>query len=96
MDQQENRETVAVSVPANRTTLLGGVALGLLLLAIGGPTNSEWVVTIGAFVLSLASFWGGLFLANEKVAIRVVLIAVAGFVAVSAFLGTIGLSSLLR
>ena len=98
MERRANTtDQMAVSVPATKATLLGGVAVALILLAVGTPTHSQWVTAIGAFLLALSAFWGGLFLAAEHIALRVVLVAVGGFVAVSAFLGVAtSLTSLLR
>jgi hypothetical protein len=96
MEQQNKQEQMAVTIPATGTVLLAGIAIGLLLLAIGSPTGSKWVISIGGFILSLSLFWGGLFHQKEPVAVRAVLIAIGGFIAVNVFLGSVGLSSLLR
>lgn len=94
--EQQGKEAQILVPAATRATLLAGIAVGLLLLLIGSGAGSEWVVRIGAFVLSLLSFWGGLLLQKESVAIRATLLAVGGFVAVSAFLSAVGISSFLR
>jgi uncharacterized membrane protein len=96
MESQDKQNQMAVSIPATKATLLIAIAIALVLLLIGVPVDSEWPTILGAFVLSLASFWGGLFLTSEHVAVRAVLVAVGGLVAMGAFIGlsTANLSSL--
>jgi hypothetical protein len=92
MVHEHDDHEIAVTVPATKTTLLVGIVIALVLLAIGAPTESEWLLSIGAAVLALALFWGGLFFTREHVALRVALVVIAGLVAVNAFLGSIAFS----
>jgi len=55
-----------------------GVALGILLIMIGGGTNNEWVSLVGSFFFAGSLFWGGLSSKEEKVPVRVTMLVFAG------------------
>jgi hypothetical protein len=58
-----------------------GVVLGILLVIIGIGTDSEWVYLIGALIMPIVLFWGGLFLEGQALAMRIAMLAVGGFIA---------------
>ena len=54
-----------------------GVILGLLLIIIGIGAESCWVFLIGALIMPLVLFWGGLFLQDLPLPMRIAMLAVA-------------------
>ena len=83
----ENRDPVrkGVITVGEGMILLAGIALGLLLLAIGAGTRNRAVILIGEFVFPLSLFAGGLFWGEESLAVRITLIALGGLFAIAAF-----------
>lgn len=63
-----------------------GVILGLLLIIIGIGAESDWVFLIGALIMPIALFWGGLFLQAENLSMRIAMVAVAGAIAAATIL----------
>jgi hypothetical protein len=64
--------------------LLTAVAIGLLLLVIGAGIRSRGVVLAGEFIFPLSLFAGGLFWGEEKLPVRITLIAVGGLFVIAA------------
>ncbi|OGO00492.1 MAG: hypothetical protein A2Y90_05785 [Chloroflexi bacterium RBG_13_52_12] len=60
-------------------------ALGLLLLVLGSWLDVEALTKIGIFILPLAFLWGGLFKAEQSMALKITLLAIAAILLVSAF-----------
>ena len=54
-----------------------GVILGILLIIIGIGVESCWVFLIGTLVMPLVLFWGGLFLEDLALPMRITLLAIA-------------------
>ena len=54
-----------------------GIVLGLLLIIIGIGAESCWVFLIGALIMPLVLFWGGLFLQDLPLPMRIAMLAVA-------------------
>jgi hypothetical protein len=75
----------AVITVGSGLILLAALALGLLLLVIGSGTRSRAVTLIGDFVFPLSLFGGGLFWAEEHLAVRIALIALGGLFAIAVF-----------
>ena len=67
------------------------IVLGILLIFLGNGLNISWLNLIGSLLYALTLFWGGFFLPEEKVPIRVTMIAIAGL----AVFGLISSSSIL-
>ena len=65
--------------------LLAGIAVGLLLLAIGAGTRNRAVTLIGEFIFPASLFAGGLFWGRESLAVRITLIALGGLFAIAVF-----------
>ena len=53
-------------------------ALGILLIMIGNGVDNNWVCVIGSFLFAVSLLWGGLFLKDEGVPIKVTMVAVSG------------------
>jgi hypothetical protein len=87
LKKEKNMEETGKEEPGSKMGLFAGIAIGLLLLVIGSGTGNNGVIHAGAFILSLASFWGGFYLPKENVAIKTALLAIGGLVAIAAFLG---------
>ena len=63
---------------ANRLQMVFmGVILGLLLIIIGIGAESCWVFLIGALIMPLVLFWGGLFLQDLPLPMRITMMAIA-------------------
>lgn len=53
-------------------------ALGILLIMIGNGVDNNWVSVIGSFLFAVSLLWGGLFLTDEGVPIKVTMVAISG------------------
>ena len=63
----------------------GAAALGLLLLVLGNWIDVEALTKIGVFILPLSFLWGGLFKAEQSLALKITMLAIAGVLLVLAF-----------
>ena len=59
------------------------VAVGLLLIVIGVGTRNEGVTLAGTFILPLALIWGGFFLEEQSLPVKVTLLAIGGLIIVA-------------
>ena len=80
--EQENntKGSEIITLPYGKMTIMFGVMLlGLLLVVIGLDRSNSVIYYIGAFFLPAAFIWGGLFLNEENIKIRITLLAIGGF-----------------
>jgi hypothetical protein len=73
----------------------GGILLGVLLLVIGIGASIKWVTYAGKFILPAALFWGGFYLKDENVGVRITLIVLAGVVVVVGLMAPSSIASIL-
>jgi len=96
MQEPGKEPTQSITVPAGiRLILFIGILLGLLLLVIGDSRNIKWVIYAGKFILPAALFWGGFYLKEENLAVRVTLLALGGIMIVTGLFGVSSIASIL-
>jgi len=83
-DTEQGEHTTAgrdiITLPYGQMTIMFAVMLlGLLLVVIGLDRDNSIVYYIGAFFLPASLLWGGLFLKEEDIKIRITMLAVGGF-----------------
>ena len=93
MQNKETQDVPAQKAPAQGgmitvgagMVLLAGIAVGLLLLAIGAGTRNRAVTVIGEFIFPTALFAGGLFWGEESLAVRITLLILGGLFTIAVF-----------
>lgn len=56
------------------------ILLGILLIVLGSGIPNDWLCLIGSFLFALALIWGGIFVKDESIPIRVTMLAIAGLI----------------
>ena len=54
------------------------ILIGILLIMIGGGVDNDWLCLVGSFLFAVSLIWGGLFIKEEGIPIRVTMLAIAG------------------
>lgn len=83
---QEPKQTITVPV-GPKLIIFACILLGLLFLMLGNWINVEALRQLGAFILPAAFLYGGFYLKEDGAGIRITLLAVGGYLAVSGLLG---------
>jgi hypothetical protein len=95
MQETGKEQNQSITVPmGTKFMLFAGILLGMLLLVLGNSLGVEGLRHAGAFILPAALFWGGFYLKEEGLGIRIALLAVAGYLVAAGLLGLSSLASL--
>ena len=89
---QENQRPPQRSVLTIGTSMLlvGGAALGLLLMVLGAGFDNRATMLVGAFIFPMAFIAGGIFSSDEVLAVRITLLSIGGLFVIAAA-GRLGL-----
>ncbi len=95
MQETGKEKNQGLTVPIEtKLILFGAILLGMLLLVLGASLKVSGLHYAGIFILPAALFWGGFYLKEESLGVRITLLAIAGIVVVSGLLGLSSLSAI--
>jgi hypothetical protein len=92
--EKEKKTDVMLTMETKMVTF-GGILLGILLLVIGVGASVKWVTYTGKFILPAALFWGGFYLKEDSVGVRITLIVLAGIVVIAGLMASSSIAALL-
>ena len=94
-ETEKGKKTNVMVTMETKMVTFGGILLGILLLVIGVGASIKWVTYAGKFILPAALFWGGFYLKDENVGVRITLIVLAGIVVIVGLMAPSSIASLL-